>query len=168
MSLTPKQARFAAEYVVDLNGTQAAIRAGYAEKGAEVRASGLLRIGKVKAEIDRLVKQREARTEISQDRVVKELACIAFSDIRKAAHWNYSRMGLIPSDEIDDATAAAIGEVGNTNAGPKIKMLPKLPALDLLGRHLGMFRGEEGDNTKDAARALAAAFKEMAEADNGD
>ena len=164
MSLTPKQARFAAEYVVDLNGKQAAIRAGYAPKGAEATASTLIRKPKVKAEKDRLVSARQERTEITQDRAVRELAYIALADPREVVTWD-DHVTLRPSDDISAAAAATVAEVAETQHGIRVKFHSKLSALDLLGRHLGMFKGEEGGNVKDAARALADAFAEMAAAD---
>jgi phage terminase small subunit len=78
VTLTPRQQRFVAEYLVDLNGTQAAIRAGYSRNGAEVTASKLLRIAKVQRFVTAAQEERQTTTEVSADRVVRELAKIAF------------------------------------------------------------------------------------------
>ena len=76
-----KQARFVEEYLVDLNGKQAAIRAGYSAKAAEVQASRLLNFAKVRIAITAAMRARSRRTAISADRVLLELAAIAFSNI---------------------------------------------------------------------------------------
>jgi phage terminase small subunit len=75
--LTLKQARFVEEYIVDLNGRQAAIRAGYSPKTAEVQASRLLRNAKLQATLESAIRERSKRAELSSDRVVEELARIA-------------------------------------------------------------------------------------------
>ncbi|MEO1108274.1 MAG: terminase small subunit [Pseudomonadota bacterium] len=169
-SLTAKQARFVEEYLIDLNATQAAIRAGYSEKTADTQGSRLLQNVKVQKAIAQAQAKRSKRTEISQDRVLEELAKVGFSDIRKAVNWGRSPVDtesenadpnglrmfpveLTPSEEIDDETAAAVSEVSLTQAGIKIKMHDKLNALEKIGKHLGMFNGAAGDD--DDAPALS-------------
>ena len=76
--LSPKQQLFADEYLIDLNATQAAIRAGYSPKTADVKGSQLLRIVKVRTYIEQKMAERSRRTGINQDRVLQELAKIAF------------------------------------------------------------------------------------------
>jgi phage terminase small subunit len=90
--LTPKQARFVDEYLVDLNGTQAAIRAGYSARGADVQAVRLLGNARISAAIASRQTKRTARTEVTQDRVISELALIAFSDMRDFAQWGNEAM----------------------------------------------------------------------------
>lgn len=80
MALTAKQARFVDEYLIDLNATQAAIRAGYSAGSAEVEGSRLLRNAKVAAEVSSRQAERAKRTEITQDRVLEELWAIATAD----------------------------------------------------------------------------------------
>ena len=154
--LTDKQARFVEEYLVDLNATQAAIRAGYSEKTANEQGPRLLVNVSVSQAIAKAQLARSKRTEVTQDRVVKELAKIAFADIRQAVRWGKSPIDtesenaepnglgrypveLVPSEEIDDDIAAAVSEVSLTQAGIKIKMHDKKGALVDLGKHLGMF-----------------------------
>src|SRR4051812_24136150 len=79
--LTPKQQRFAEEYLLDLNATQAAIRAGYSAKTAEVQGSRLLSYAKVSAAIAEAQDARSARTGITADRVLSELAKIGFANM---------------------------------------------------------------------------------------
>lgn len=149
MALTAKQERFVQEYLVDLNATQAAIRAGYSERTA--RAIGMENLTKpdIQAAIHTAMEQRSKRVEITQDRVLQEYARLAFFDPRKLFEDNGK-----PKDikKLDDDTAAALvgldvmeeyegaGEsrkfVGYTK---KYKLANKLGALDSLGKHLGMF-----------------------------
>lgn len=160
--LTAKQRAFVREYLIDLNATQAAIRAGYSEDTA--RAIGCENLTKpdIAAAIEAAMKNRAERTDITADRVLKELAKIGFSDIRKAIKWQgtlvteednpdggdtlviknvvTNNVTLISSDEIDDETAAAISEISqNSTGGIKLKMHDKKAALVDIGRHLGMF-----------------------------
>lgn len=150
-ALTPKQQRFVDEYLIDLNATQAYIRAGYSARGnvAEVNAARLLRNAQVQAAITEKMKNREKRTEITQDRVLQEYAKIAFFDPRKLFDENGQPK---PISELDADTAAVIagldvleefegsGEdrhfVGYTK---KYKIADKKGALDSVARHLGMF-----------------------------
>lgn len=149
---TDKQRAFVDEYLIDFNGTQAAIRAGYSSKTANEQAAGLL----AKVSIQKLLAERKAarvqRTEITQDRVLQELARLAFLDIRKAFKEDGS---LKPIQDLDDETAAAIAGIdvvemaGAAAIGgdgidhiplqtKKIKLAEKKGALELLMRHMGM------------------------------
>lgn len=146
--LTPKQRRFADEYLKDLNGKQAAIRAGYSPKTAEQQAARLLSYAEVGEYVAKRMKDRERRTEITQDRVLQEVARLAFLDIRKALQDDGQ---LKPMSELDDDTAAAIAglEILEEFSGSgrdrelvgytkKIRLSDKKGALELLMRHLGM------------------------------
>lgn len=145
--LTPKQQRFVSEYLIDLNGRQAAIRAGYTPSRAEVTASELLSNRKVSEEVRKAMAAREERTHITQDRVLQELARLAFVDLRKA----YNEDGTLKKPhELDDDTAAALAAlettttaIGDTEdpmtlATKKLKTWDKKGALELCMRHLGM------------------------------
>lgn len=156
MALNAKQRRFVDEYLIDLNATQAAIRAGYSKKTAAQIAEKLLRKADIQAEITKKQQKRSSRTEITQDRVLAELARIGFSDIRKAVKWGetqlrvadsetgeteaYHGLALISSDDIDDDTAAAIAEVSEGPKGIKIKFHDKKGALADLAKHVGVDR----------------------------
>jgi phage terminase small subunit len=83
LTLLTKQQRFIAEYMTDLNATQAAIRAGYGERGASVQANRLLRNAKVAAEIAERTGERLMKLDITAERVLDELARIAFADARR-------------------------------------------------------------------------------------
>lgn len=155
MSLNHKQSVFVAEYLIDMNATQAAIRAGYSEKTAGSQAFDLLRKPEIQEAISLAMEERAKRTDITQDRVLLELAKIGFSDIRKAVAWGpevqivdpdtgetaiSNGVALIASGSIDDDTAAAVSEISQTAQGIKIKLHDKRAALVDIGKHLGMFR----------------------------
>jgi len=98
MPLTPQQKRFAEEYVVDLNATEAAKRAGYSQKTARTKGSWLLTKVDIRAEIDRLLAEKAARTAVTADRVVKEMALIAFSDIGDILDFSGTEVRLKPAN----------------------------------------------------------------------
>lgn len=165
MALNAKQERFVAEYLIDLNQTQAAIRAGYSPRSAEVQGSRLLSNANIKQAVSEAQAKRSKRTELTQDRVVNELARLGFYDIRKAVRWgenpggtegenadpnglNIYPVSLVASENVDDDTAAAITEVSLTAQGVKLKMADKRAALESLLKHLG------GLPDNDAAPAL--------------
>ena len=81
--LTPKQKAFVSEYLIDLNATQAAIRAGYSPKTANEQGARLLANVSIAQTIQKAMQDREQRTEITQDRVLQEYARLAFYDPRK-------------------------------------------------------------------------------------
>lgn len=152
VKLTVKQKRFVDEYLVDFNGTQAAIRAGYATRSAEVTAAKLLRNAKVQAEISRRQQDLQRRTEVSQDRVVKELMRVAFADATNYVQVQprtivgadgkeivIQAVVLTATAELTDEERAAISQIKQGANGIEVKMYDKLRALELLGRHIGMF-----------------------------
>ncbi|WP_312588187.1 terminase small subunit [Comamonas terrigena] len=108
MELTPKQERFVAEYLIDLNATQAAIRTGYSAKTAASQGARLLKQGGVARAVQAAQQARAMRTEITQDRVLQELARIAFFDIRRL----YRADGSMKDPcELDADTAAALASI---------------------------------------------------------
>jgi len=106
--LTPKQERFVAEYLVDLNATQAAIRAGYSAKTAEQQGPRLLGNVVVAAAIGEAQARHLAAVDVSAQRVLKELAAIGFSDIRAIFDENGQ---LRPVNELPDGVASVIASV---------------------------------------------------------
>lgn len=160
--LTPKQKRFVDEYLIDLNATQAAIRAGYSPKTANEQGARLLANVSIAQTIQKAMQDREQRTEITQDRVLQEYARLAFYDPRKL----FQPDGMPkPIEALDDDTAAALaglevreefegaGEnrafVGYTK---KYKLANKLGALDSLAKHLGLFEPKEEDSEEEAIK----------------
>jgi len=148
--LTDQQQLFVDEYLIDINGTQAAIRAGYAPKNADVKASKLLRIAKVRAAVDKALAERSKRTGVNQDRVIQELAKIAFADMGTFVSWDKNGITLTKSDTLSRDDTAAVSEIseveidngGFTKKSTKIKLHSKESALEKLGKHLGMFKDE--------------------------
>lgn len=141
--LTPKQARFVSEYLVDLNATQAAIRAGYSARTAAEQGFENLTKPQIADAIAVHQKAREARTGVTADRVISELARIAFGNQRAVMTWGADGVSLRESTELTDDEAALVSEVAETVSaagnGLKLKTHDKVKALELLGKHLGMF-----------------------------
>lgn len=150
--LNDRQMRFVDEYIIDLNATQAAIRAGYSEKTAEQTASRLLRNVKVQEYIEKRKKDRIERTEITQDAVLKELVAIAFSDITDYAKiiekeieiepGKFEKIKVIDLTLTKDLTKTqkkALAVIKNGKFGMEVKTYDKVQALIKLGEHLGMF-----------------------------
>jgi phage terminase small subunit len=139
--LTPKQKRFVEEYLIDLNATKAAIRAGYSEKRASEIGYQLLQKTTVSEAIREAMQARSERTEITQDMVLRQLAKIAFADIKDFVIWNNNTIKIKPSNEVDGTLLAEISEsVSDSGRVLKIKRHDSLKALELLGKHLGMFK----------------------------
>lgn len=148
MALTEKQKRFVAEYLVDLNATQAAIRAGYSEKNADKIGHELLGKTRVSDAIREAMNERSSRTEITQDMVLLELAAIGFS---KATDYVQIQDGIVllhDTDGMTDAQKAAIASIEDGKYGVKIRLHDKVRALEKIGEHLGMFSGK-ADHDKD-------------------
>lgn len=159
--LTAKQKAFVAEYLIDLNATQAAIRAKYSEKTAEQAGSRLLSNVKVQEAVQEAMKNREQRTQITQDKVLNEIAKIAFANgtdfaslmtgMKKEKVWNeetqeYEEIEVerqfvqfVDTDTLPPDKKAAIAAIKETRYGIAVESCDKVKALELLGRHLGMF-----------------------------
>ena len=158
--LTPKQRQFVIEYIIDWNATQAAIRAGYSKKTAgQIGEQNLKKLDIQTAIQDAMVK-REERTEITGDRVVHELAKIAFAKITDYLEYGtelrivdyqdgkpvYDWAMIVEAIESSKVDGAPIQEVSVSKDGTfKFKMYNKLDALNSLGKHLGVFN-EGADN----------------------
>jgi phage terminase small subunit len=134
-----RQQRFCEEYLIDLNATQAAIRAGYSSASAGELGCALLKNVKVRARIDAELAERSRRTGVTADRVVRELARVAFADITDVV--DVDRATLRPNADRDDTAVIASVKVkeGDDFTEREIKMCDKLRALELLGKHMGMF-----------------------------
>ena len=169
MSLTKKQQAFIQEYLIDFNGTQAAIRAGYSEKTANPQAARLLAKASVSEAIERAIDARNHRTQVTADRVVKELARVAFADMRNYVEWSKYGMWLKDSKTLSPDDTAAVTEVSefNTPKGRTVsfKLGHKDSALKLLAQHTGVLGGE-GDTAQEAQRYLE--LLDMARADAQD
>lgn len=167
--MTPKQQLFIREYLIDLNATQAAPRAGYGPSYARRTSFELLRKPAIAAAVKEGMAARARRTEIDTDRVMREYAKLAFADVRRLATWGKDGVTLREHTEISEDDAAAIVELSRTgkSQGARIKIHDKRAALDALARHLGVFAKDEvprGADIRTAATARArAALKERIE-----
>jgi len=148
--LTPKQKRFALEYTIDHNGTQAAIRAGYSANGADVQAVRLLANASVQAAIQRDSEKTARKLEITRERIVAEYAKLAFSDMRKFAKWDASGVELMDSESLEDGDAACVAELGQTvtehGGSIRFKLHDKKGALDSLAKLLGFDAEPDGED----------------------
>lgn len=141
----PKHELFCQEYMVDLNQTQTYLRSGYKPKKAESAVEAASRLStniKVRARIEELLAERSKRTGVTADRVVRELARIAFLDPTRLADMDDA---TIRGDATED-DRAAISSVkikrGDDFTEREVKFSDKTKALELLGRHLGMFKDD--------------------------
>ena len=155
--LTAKQKLFVDEYLIDLNASAAARRAGYAKKRADQIGFENLKKPEISRAIQIRMADREKRTEISQDRVLQEYARIAFLDPRKLVDENGNPL---PLHKLSDDVAAAIagldakrmsGEDGESFEVLKYKFVDKRASLYDVAKHLGMF---ERDNIQKGTREI--------------
>lgn len=141
--LTPRQARFIKEYLIDLNATQAAIRAGYSPHRADSHGPRLLGNVGIAEAIEKAMAERSQRTEITQDQVLKELALIAFANAGHFFEWGPKGVTLRAMGELTEAQRSVVAEVSQTitqgGGSIRMKLHDKQAALVNLGRHLGLF-----------------------------
>lgn len=166
--LTAKQKMFCKEYLVDLCASRAAVRAGYSEKTARSIGQENLTKPDIQTEIQRLMRKRVEMVDRSAADVVKALEKIAFFDIKELYNEDGS---LKPIIELPDHIATAvcgiefdtgIDDEGEVVTKPKrYKLADKKGALELLGRHLGLFQGSK-DRGHDTPRRLPVSDKVMA------
>lgn len=141
--MTKKQKRFVEEYLIDLNATQAAIRAGYSPNCAQEIGAENLSKPIIAAEVDKALAERSRRTGINQDRVVKELARIAFVKITDVV--NTDDVTIRGDASEDDLAAIQCIKVKTMDSDKgsseerEVKLNDKIRALELLGKHLGMW-----------------------------
>lgn len=151
--ITDKQRAFVDEYLIDLNATRA-YKAVYKsckkDETARVNGSRLLTNANVAAYLAQRQRDIQRRTEVTQDKVVQELAAIAFADIadyvQVKAYDDLPIVEIIPTEEVPRDKRAAIASIKQGNNGIEVKLHNKLDALDKLGRHLGMFKGDNMGN----------------------
>lgn len=141
--MTEREESFVREYLIDLNGTAAAIRAGYPKPGATLLAAKLLAKPPIAAAIaagrDAAAKERRA----TADRVIEELSRIAFADLRRFVDWDDKGVHLRSKARLSGVDAAAIADIdmkgrGSNGKVGKVKLYDKLAALNALAKHLGM------------------------------
>ena len=140
--MTDKQKRFCEEYMIDLNATQAAIRAGYSPKTAQQTSHENLLKPVIQNYISQLQAKQSRRTGVSADRVVRELARIAFVNAGDLIDPETASVKLDASrDDLAAVQSVKVKTFGEDGLEHEVKLADKLKALDLLGRHLGLFSG---------------------------
>lgn len=138
--LNDKQKRFVDEYLVDLNATAAAKRAGYSEKTAYSMGQRLLKKVEIQAAIQKRQAKLQSKLEITQERVLEELAAIAFAN--GTDFVTVTAAGLLnvkPTSQVPKEKLPAIAGIKYNQLGVEIKLHDKVRALELLGKHLGVF-----------------------------
>lgn len=146
MKLTEKQKIFTNEYLVDLNATRAykvAYKSCKKDETAATASSRLLRNVKVREYLDIRMKKREERTEITQDKVLKELAKIGFANIDDYVeivdNCGDVKVNIKATKDIQEGKISAIASIKQGAYGIEVKLHDKVKALEDIGRHLGMF-----------------------------
>lgn len=162
--MTKKQKRFVEEYLIDLNATQAAIRAGYSPDSAKEIGSENLTKPDIAKAVDQAIAERSRRTGVNADRVVRELAKIAFVNAGEVVDLDTALL----MDKISDDDMAAIQSVkvktfGEDGVEREVKLADKLKALELLGKHLGLFKDkvEINGNVKADMSSLSSILEEI-------
>lgn len=139
--LRDRRERFCEEYLLDLNGTGAAIRAGFSRKTAYSQAHRLLKNVEVSERIEELQSDRSDRLQITADMVVQELWALYQADLRQL----FSPEGaLLPPSEFPDDVARVVAAMSRrqTSRGDyySLRFVDRLRLIELLGRHTGAFR----------------------------
>lgn len=140
--LTNQQDLFCREYIANnMNGTKAAISAGYSKKTAREQATRLLSKVHIRQKVDALKAERCKEVDVTAQRIIEELAKMAFANVANI----YDDQGrLLPIHEMPEDVAACLQEVTEGvdkegNVQRKYKMADKKATLELLGRYLGMW-----------------------------
>lgn len=149
--LNDRQTEFCRQYLIDLNATKAAKRAGYSEATAGSQGFDLLKKPEIQDLISKFQEERAKRTEVTSDRVLLELARMGFSNIKDFVD-EQDEVRMI--HELDDNQSACISEIHDTittvdgvaTRKRKIKLYDKPSALEKIARHLGFFK-EDNDQT---------------------
>lgn len=135
--LNHKRWLFVEEYLKDLNAAAAARRAGYSEKTARSMGQQLLTNIDIQAQLQKRMKERAEATEITQERVIKEIAAVAFAngtDYAQVAEGPGGvAVGIVPTDQLTPKQRAAVAGIKQTQNGIEIKLSDKMKALELLG-----------------------------------
>ena len=172
--LTPKQQKFVEEYLIDLNATQAAIRAGYSAKRANAIAHKLLTKADIQMEIQERRSKLSEKSGVDQDRIILEMKRLALFDVRSLFNPDGTP---IPIKELsDDAAAAIVGvdvvvSAGNAETGAckvmKYRTPDKNKALENLAKILGFYE-RRSELEKLQAEKLRRELKEETENDDSD
>lgn len=175
--MTEKQKIFADEYLIDLNATRA-YRVAYPnvkkDDTAAAAAARMLRNVKVAEYIQERMQERQQRTEVTQDRVVQELAAIAFAKATDYVMIKSNGPAVVvmikSTDDLTDEQVRAIAGIKEGANGVEIKLNDKEKALELLGRHLGMWNDKlevKAPAIDDSIKEMEAYFEQQKESGSG-
>lgn len=175
--MTEKQKIFADEYLIDLNATRA-YRVAYPnvkkDDTAAAAAARMLRNVKVAEYIQERMQERQQRTEVTQDRVVQELAAIAFAKatdyVMIKSNGPAAVVMMRPTADLTDEQVRAIAGIKEGANGIEIKLNDKEKALELLGRHLGMWNDKlevKAPAIDDSIKEMEAYFEQQKESGSG-
>lgn len=148
--MTLKQQRFVEEYLIDLNATQAAIRAGYSPKSANEQGARLLANVSISTAVAIALAERSKRTGINADRIIQELAKLAF--VNPTDVINMESASIKSNASRDDTAAIASVKVKMTQSDDgyimerEVKTYDKIRALELLGKHVGLYTDKQDIN----------------------
>ncbi len=179
MSLSEKQRRFVDEYLIDLNGTQAAIRAGYSPRTANEQAARLLAKVSIQTEVKRLKAIKAEENKVTADRIIEELALIAFADMGDFASVNddgaiqFKRFDQLPARGTriikkikESITTLSKGDDCTViQTKPQLELHDKMKALELLGKHFGLFNDKKPEAPEAGPDPLLDAIGDSASAD---
>lgn len=152
-SLTAKQQRFVEEYLLDLNATQAAIRAGYSTKTANRIASQNLSKLYIQDAITKRRVDLQTEFDLTPEKVIAEYMKIGFANMGDYVTWNKDRVDLTNSEDLTANQLAAVAEVSETRgektSSIRFKLHDKKGALDSLAKTLAMFVERQEHTGKD-------------------
>jgi phage terminase small subunit len=140
--MTARQKAFIEEYLIDLNQTQAAIRAGYSPVSAKQQGSELMTNPNVSARIDKALAERSKRTGINADRVLMELARLGYAQLIDVANLDEATLRDASRDDTAAIQSIKVKKIPTENGEiieREIKIIDKTKPLELMGKHLGLF-----------------------------
>jgi len=162
--LSPKHKQFCKEYIIDLNATQAYIRTGYASKNPHKTASILLTKQDIQAEIQVQLEARAKRTHITADRVIQEIANIAL--IKESEFYNEDGSVKYLSQLTPEQRASLTSyqfktvKVGDDyEEVPVFRVQDKMKALEMLGKHFGIFEKDNSQSKPDAVTTIVRVYE---------
>lgn len=161
--------RFVEEYLIDLNPSKAYTRVyGATGKSATMSAWKLMQKQEIQDAIDKAIEARAARTHVSQDKVIRELAKVGFANMGEFARWGPADVLLTDSEKLTEEQKAAVADISTSineyGTTVKIRLHPKIESLALLGKHLGMFKEKDPNQDRDPieeARKICQLVREM-------
>lgn len=153
LELTDKQKVFINEYVVDFNGTRAAIKAGYSKNTARMIATENLSKPYIREAIDKLVNELNEQCRIKRERIINEIASIAFDDASNYLEFTENGIKLKNSVDVDTKN---IQEISFDRYGqPKLKLYSRDTALYKLAEYLGMNGISDKDSSVEYEKELS-------------